>query len=252
MKKAVLVVSFGTSFKENRKNTIDICEEKIKKIFTEYDFFKAYTSNIIITKIKNDENIEIKNPLEVLEKLSQNKYEKIIIQPLFITSGKEFYKLEQQINIYRDKFKEINLGRPLLNNLKDCEEVANAIKYQIPQIDKNEAIIFMGHGTNTNSDDIYKILETVLRNEKINCYISTINNYQEIDIIIKKLKNEKIDTVHLMPLMLVAGKHVVEDMSVSWNNIFEKNNFKVKLHIKGLGENNYIQDKFVKHCLEEI
>lgn len=52
MKKALLVVSFGTSYHETREKTIDICEDKIKNSLKSYDFFRAYTSNMIINKNK--------------------------------------------------------------------------------------------------------------------------------------------------------------------------------------------------------
>ena len=52
MKKAVLVVSFGTSYKETREKTIEACENKIKEGLKEYDFFRAFTSNMIIRKLK--------------------------------------------------------------------------------------------------------------------------------------------------------------------------------------------------------
>lgn len=54
MKKALLVVSFGTSYHETREKTIDICEDKIKNSLKSYDFFRAYTSNMIINKIKKE------------------------------------------------------------------------------------------------------------------------------------------------------------------------------------------------------
>ena len=53
MKKAVLVVSFGTSYKETREKTIEACEKKIKEGLKDYDFFRAFTSNMIIRKLKN-------------------------------------------------------------------------------------------------------------------------------------------------------------------------------------------------------
>ena len=51
MKKAVLVVSFGTSYKETREKTIEACEKKIKEGLEGYDFFRAFTSNMIIRKL---------------------------------------------------------------------------------------------------------------------------------------------------------------------------------------------------------
>ena len=50
MKKAVLVVSFGTSYHETRKKTIEACEQKISENLKGYDFYRAFTSNMIIRK----------------------------------------------------------------------------------------------------------------------------------------------------------------------------------------------------------
>ena len=41
----------------------------------------------------------------------------------------------------------------------------------------------------------------------------------------------------------------------SWKSILEKEGFKVKVHLKGLGENPYIQDQFKNHaidCMKEL
>ena len=51
MKKAVLVVSFGTSYHETRKKTIEVCEKKISEKLEGYDFYRAFTSNMIINKL---------------------------------------------------------------------------------------------------------------------------------------------------------------------------------------------------------
>lgn len=37
-KRALLVISFGTSYPETRKKTIDAIEEEIRQAFPEYDF----------------------------------------------------------------------------------------------------------------------------------------------------------------------------------------------------------------------
>ena len=51
MKKAVLVVSFGTSYHETRKKTIEVCERKISEKLEGYDFYRAFTSNMIINPL---------------------------------------------------------------------------------------------------------------------------------------------------------------------------------------------------------
>ena len=62
-----------------------------------------------------------------------------------------------------------------------------------------------------------------------------------------------------MPFMLVAGDHAINDMAGdeedSWKSIFESHGFEVKIHLHGLGENPFIQDKFMNHandCVEEL
>lgn len=52
-KKAILVTSFGTSYAETRKLTIDKIEERIRSEFPDYDVFRAFTSEMIIKKLKN-------------------------------------------------------------------------------------------------------------------------------------------------------------------------------------------------------
>ena len=54
--------------------------------------------------------------------------------------------------------------------------------------------------------------------------------------------------------MLVAGDHAINDMASdeedSWKTILEKEGFNVKVHVKGLEENPYIQEKFKNHALD--
>ena len=50
-KKALLVVSFGTSYADTRKLTIEACEDKIRQEFKDHDFFRAWTSRKIIKKL---------------------------------------------------------------------------------------------------------------------------------------------------------------------------------------------------------
>ena len=51
-KKAILVVSFGTSFHETREKTIDRIEADLAAAYPEYTLYRAWTSKMIITKLK--------------------------------------------------------------------------------------------------------------------------------------------------------------------------------------------------------
>lgn len=256
MKKAILVVSFGTSYKETRQKTIEACEKKIQTTFSDYKLYSAYTSDKIIQKISMREGIEVQNPIQALEQLHEEQYEEVIIQPLYIINGKEFDELAKQVHTYQTKFKNIFLGEPLLSPKQNYDEVVKAIKYQLPVVNANEAIVFMGHGTLKNSNECYKRLESHLKAQGINAYIATIEGESSLYEVTQKLQLTDTTTIHLVPLMLVAGYHVVKDMigesASSWKNILEREGFKVKVDLKALGENPKIQDLFVQSAFNVI
>ena len=90
MKKAILVVSFGTTHEDTRKVTIDATEEKIKNTFADYDIRRAFTSHIILRVLKNRDNLHVDTPEEALEKLKNEGYTEVIVQPLHVIPGVEF------------------------------------------------------------------------------------------------------------------------------------------------------------------
>ncbi len=76
-KKAILVVSFGTSYHQTRKKTIEACEKRIASEFKDYDIKRAFTSQMIINKLKRRDNISINNPKEALKELYREGYEEV-------------------------------------------------------------------------------------------------------------------------------------------------------------------------------
>lgn len=254
MKKAILVVSFGTSYHETREKTIDACENRIKESFQGYDFYRAFTSGMIINKLRKRDDYLIDNPAEVLEKLYNDGYKEVIVQSLHIICGDEYNKLKNMVSQYKDKFDKISLGRPLLTYINDYKETVEAVKKDLEKMDIDEAIVFMGHGTEHESHASYPAIEYMLRDNDINAFVGTVEGYPELEHVIKKLKNKNIKTIDLIPFMLVAGDHAINDMASdeedSWKTILENEGFNVKVHLKGLGENEYIQEKFKNHALD--
>ena len=59
MRKAILVVSFGTSFNETREKTIDAIENDIKNQYPDYKIYRAFTSKMIINKLKAKYNYHV-------------------------------------------------------------------------------------------------------------------------------------------------------------------------------------------------
>ncbi len=68
---AILVVSFGTSYNDSRDKTIGAIETAAAEAFPEYEVRRAFTSQIIIDKLKERDNLEIDNVTEALDRPSQ-------------------------------------------------------------------------------------------------------------------------------------------------------------------------------------
>ena len=78
---AILVVSFGTSYNENRKVTIDAIEEAIGTAFLDYPVRRAFTSQMIINKLRKRDGMEIDNEAESLMRAAEDGIKKLIVQP---------------------------------------------------------------------------------------------------------------------------------------------------------------------------
>lgn len=259
--KVILVVSFGTTYEETRKLTIDSIEKKISEEFPNYEVRRAFTSHMIIKKLKERDNYIVDTPEKALEKIREEGYQEVIVQSLHIMPGEEYDYMSKIAESYRNAFKKICLGRPILNFKGDGKEVVDdysiavdALKNQLPQ---NESVVFMGHGTTHPANASYSCLQMVFRDHGINnVYIGTVEGYPTINNIIKILKIEGVKEVTLMPLMIVAGDHCNHDMASdeegSWKNLLMDEGIKVNLYMHGIGENEKIKDIFVNHIEDAI
>ena len=59
----------------------------------------------------------------------------------------------------RSQFEQVRIGTPLLTTSEDTDEVLQAVMAEIRTIEKEEAVVFMGHGTPHDSNSVYTELE---------------------------------------------------------------------------------------------
>jgi len=263
MKKAILVVSFGSTYEDARKVTIDKIEEKINHTFADYDIRRAFTSHIVLKVLKNRDNIHIDTPEEALEKLKNEGYNEVIVQPLHVIPGVEFDYVNNVVNQYKKAktFESIVVGRPLIcfkgeedGVPDDYSIMLDSLSNQLPQ---NDTVILMGHGTNHIANAVYCCFESVLRDRGfINVHVATVEGYPTLDRVIPNVKAQGSNEVTLMPLLLVAGDHAKNDMAGdtedSWKSILEAEGFKVNIYLHGLGENIGVQDIYIQHIHDVI
>lgn len=256
MKKAIVVVSFGTSYLEQLKNSIENVEGKIREKFKDYDVYRAFTSHMIIKKLEIVHGLIVEKPEELLERLYIEGYEEVIIQPLHIIPGEEFSYIKNIEVYFKDKFKSIKVGRPIFyyQGIEGLpEDYSLFIKSIKGIIEGEEAVVMMGHGTVHPSNAVYGALQSVLNDEGYkNVFVGTVKGYPNFTSVLNKIKKRGIKKVLLMPLMLVAGNHAINDMTSekdnSWKSMLEAEGIEVKLWTKGLGE----VDEFAQLYIDRV
>lgn len=260
MKKAILVVSFGTSHLDALKNSIDKIENRIKDEFKGYDVFRAFTAHMIIKKLKVTHDMVVFTPEEALEDLKNKSYEEVVVQPLHIIPGEEFDYIKGIVRRYNKNFESIKLGRPIffyqgMDELpKDYSLFIESIK---DVLNNEESVVLFGHGTAHSANAVYGMLQTVLEDEGYdNVFVATVEGYPTIQSCLNRMKKKGVTKTKLVPLLLVAGDHAKNDMASdeedSLKSVLQRNDIEVKLHLHGLGEIDSFGDLYITRIYDTI
>mgnify|MGYP003375937616 CR=1 FL=1 len=234
---AILVVSFGTSFHDSRSRAIAAIEQEIQQAYPQQQVSRAFTSQMIINKLRTRDNIEIDNVPQALKRLAGQGVKRLIVQPTHLMGA----------------FLEIGLGAPLLTEESDFEQVARAVAEEAGKLSGDTALVLMGHGTEAASNEVYSRMQHTFYSQGCKrYYVGTVEAEPDIYEIAEALKKDRdIKRVILMPLMVVAGDHAVNDMAGeepdSWKSILEAEEYQVECILKGLGELPAIRRMYVEH-----
>ncbi len=246
MEKGILVTSFGTSHKDTRGKTIGAIEEAVKEKYGNDRVERAFTSGMIRKIIEKREGVHTYSHEEGLEALRNKGYSEIITMSTHILKGIEYSKLS-------DRYGKIT--EPLLFCDKDYEKIVEDAEFN--NLEGNEALIFMGHGTECEADASYELLQKkYIEAGKGNILIGTVEGRTTIEDIIGKLKDKGYRKVLLKPFMIVAGDHAKNDMASdeedSWKTQLENNGFQVEVRLVGMGEYKFIRDMFMEKLEKEL
>ena len=260
-KDAILVLSFGTTFKDTRVKTIDQTVADIQAAHPERKVVVAFTSHIIIDRIKAKEGITVPTPEEALEQLKKEGYTRVAITSLDVIPGIEYDYNKAIFNTYKNDFKKMTLGTPILywmgqeGQRDDLAEFVQSIKTQFPKLGKDDAVLVMAHGTPHPANAYYAVLQDRFDSAQVgNVFVYSVEGWPHLDTVIPQLKAKGIKHVYLMPMMMVAGDHANNDMAGaepdSHKSFLEKEGFKVTPYIHGLGENAAVRNMFVERADE--
>ena len=217
-KAALLMVHFGTTYDNTRALTIETINAQAKAAFPELKFQEAYTSRIIIRRLK-ERGIEKLTPLDAMLNLRSEGYTHIIVQSTNIIEGVEMESLRRDVESVLPFFKEIRVGTPLLYSVEDAEKVVEILGNHLnaPAPNKKntkENFVLVGHGTYTPSTAIYSQMDYMLKSKGLtNFHVGTIEGYPTFETMLAQLKIAKAKKVTLVPFMFVAGDHAQNDIA---------------------------------------
>lgn len=251
-KKALLAVSFGTSHEETRDKTIGAIEKNFAEAFPEYEVRRAFTSGMILNVLKRRDGIAIDDVTDAMERLIRDGFQEVLIQPTHVIPGDEYDDMVREVMPYADRFETLRIGKPLLYDTEDQRKVVRAVMEQFPDLGEREALVLMGHGTGHPINAAYAALDYLFKNMGYhNVFVGTVEAYPDIETILGVVDGFRPEKVVLMPLMVVAGDHAVNDMAGdeedSWKIQFEQAGYNVECVLKGLGEFQSIRDIYLEH-----
>ena len=260
-KDAMVVMSFGTTYKDTRAKTIDATVDAIKAAHPNTKVVTAFTSHIIRDRIQQKEGITYPTPEEALAELKKDGYTRVALASLDVIPGMEYNYDAAVYNLYKDNFKKMTLGTSLMywmgqeNQTDQVIETLKAVQSQFPKLGKEDALLIMAHGTPDPSNAYYSVIQDRIHTLGMkNVFIYTVEGTPNLEQVIPQLKLHGIKHVTLMPFMMVAGDHANNDMAGaepdSHKSILEKEGFKVDTYLHGLGENPNIRNLFVERANE--
>ena len=260
-KDAMVVMSFGTTYKDTRVKTIDATVDAIKAAHPNTKVITAFTSHIIRDRIQQKEGITYPTPEEALAELKKDGYTRVALASLDVIPGMEYNYDAAVYNLYKNDFKKMTLGTSLMywmgqeNQTDQVIETLKAVQSQFPKLGKEDGLLIMAHGTPDPSNAYYSVIQDRIHTLGMkNVFIYTVEGTPNLEQVIPQLKLHGIKHVTLMPFMMVAGDHANNDMAGaepdSHKSILEKEGFKVDTYLHGLGENQNIRNIFVERANE--
>lgn len=269
---AILLVVFGTSYPEAQAAYENI-ERVYREEFPQAEVRIAFTSDYIRRKLLDRDNVTIDNPLTALAHLNDEGYTDVVVQSLHVIPGEEFHDLANIVESVRGiegkfGFRNLVLGEPLLMNFVDYRNVSRALASQFeqnttgtertphssPRDAGQMAVIYMGHGTEHSANSAYSQMANILAEDHENVFLGTVEGYPGYDEVLARLNESGVKKARLIPFMVVAGDHALNDLtsneSESWKSMLEKEGFEIDYNLLGMGENDGIVEIFVGHTKE--
>ncbi len=283
MKKAIVLSAFGSAEIEALQPFLDIAQD-VATTFPMCELRLAFTSPTIRgiwRKRAEDQKFRAEypqlphffynaqTPLSVLADLQDKGYKQIVVQPLYMVQGAEFYDLRVTVDALRSiatfrakntPFPNLALGRPFLginsdtrDYHQDIKAMALALEDDILQADKRKrALVYIGHGNRYHAMSFFSELEASMRAmTEIPVFFATLAGWPNIPSLIPRLQAAKIKNILLKPFLFTSGKHSHQDIAgkeaEGWLPVLHDSGLDVQMDFEPLGSRPQLRRILVQH-----
>lgn len=241
-KQALVFASFGVSDARARQSSLDAAAELLAERFPAFDVVQCYTSNFIRKRL-NGLGLSISSLPEMLARLAEQGYSRVLIQPSHLTPGEEFDgKVMAAAEEAKSWFSDgLIVGRPIFDSAADYRAVLTAILPEF-SLGENEQLVFLGHGSPHRHNPVYERFQQVVDAYHLPVHIGVLepSDTPNLPMVIRRLQQCGAQQVLLAPLLLAGGSHVTRDMAgeteSSWKSQLIAAGFTVRTRLQGLGE----------------
>lgn len=262
MERAALVLaSFGVAGREARALGLEELAQEMQETMQGMAIRQAYTSVFIRKKLLK-EGISMPSLSECLEKLRQEGFSRVFLQPTHFTPGEEYnHKVIEAAEAFRGSFEVLKIGEPLFfketEGQDDFEAGLEAV-LAIHRLRAGEELVLLGHGSPHQHNPVYEKLQQRADREKLPVHIGVVeeSDTPNFGMVLERLRKKGTAKVLLAPLLLSGGVHVSEDMAGagdnSWLSRLQAEGLEVRAELKGLAEYPAFRKLYINKALSLV
>lgn len=246
-KPALVLVAFGTSV-DSARQVFDYIDQQARKRYADYDLRWAFTSQFIINKLKK-QGIVSQNVEEVVTDLRREGKTSVVFQSLHVVPGQEYKSLKD----VDTSGLNVAVGDALMTTDADIAAVITALG---KQIDAEQPTVIVAHGNDHHPQFNEKLvtLASVMEKQYPNLAVASVEGVPGVEPL-QRIKNlsAKKGSVKFVPLMIVAGDHIMNDVmgdeEDSWKQVIQADKSECS---RSLGWNDDILNIYFSHLDKAI
>ena len=240
---SIMMTYYGTANDAARAKTMELLNAKVSQTFPKSVIAEAYTSDMVVRALRK-RGVEKYTVGEAFANLRQAKHPILVVNTQLL-DGVMTDKLQTDIQALGISPDSVSYTQPLLYNSADARWLAHMLAKHI-KAEADEEVVLVGHGTNDSANAMYALIDYVMQHEVDERYhVGTIENYPDLDMILKILHDKQASKVVLYPLLLIAGNHALQDIQGDWKNQLEKAGYTVRVVCEGLLEIPEVQQRII-------